>query len=390
MKIALFAKYPRKDGKLKGGVAAVAVGLVKALSKLADVELHVITFDRSLQNVAVETHVGVTIHRLPGSGWPQILDIQFGPGRKRLIDYVMKLAPDILHTHENYGLALGDFPIPHVFTLHGFDSENIMAGDSGNTIICGEELKWLHSKLWAVVERRLLYRLRFIISITPYVRHKIKSYTQAIIYDIDNPLDPQLFEIERHEEPGRILCVGWISKRKNTLAAVQALAKVRMSGLNAKLSIAGEPLDQTYYHKVIDYIDKEGLSECVQFLGHINHDQLFEELSKASILVLPSRQENAPLAIAEAMAVGIPVISSNRCGMPFMIREGVTGYLTEPEDVDLLARHMISLLNDSNLRNTMGNAGRSEAERHFHPDKVAEKTIEAYRNVIELSLNRLG
>jgi len=380
MKIALFTNYPRKEGAVSGGVAAVAVCLVKALSKINDIEVHVITFDRTLHDVLVEKDNEVTVHRIPGTGWPQILDIHCGPGRKRLVHYVMKLAPDILHTHETYGLTIGEFPIPHVHTIHGFDPDTILVN--------GGRFAWFRSVLWGVVERRALAKHRFLISITPYARHKVEPLTQARIFDIDNPIDPRFYQIQRQEEKGRILSVGMISEGKNTLATIKAFAKVRARGLKAALVVAGGNHPK-YYKRIVEFVDQAGLGECIQFLGHIGHDQLVSELARASILVLPSRQENAPMAIAEAMAAGVPVISSNRCGMPFMVREGVTGYLVEPDDVDALAGRITLLLTDDTLRNAMGSAGRREAEMRFHPDKIAQKTVEAYRNVIELTLNRL-
>lgn len=374
MKIALFTNYPRKDGKLQGGVPAVAVCLAKTLSEIRGMQVHIITFDKSLKKVISEYDGNVTVHRLPMSSWPQILDLQYGPGRKFLEQYVKQLNPDILHTHETHGLMLSGFPFPHLHTIHGFDRENIIAGDG--------KLSWCRSFLWGVVERRAIAKHRFLISITPYVRHQIESLTRARIFDIENPVDSRFFQVERHETKGRILSVGWISERKNTLATVKAFAEVVASGLESELIIAGTPFDHKYYEKVVKYIREKSLNERVQFLGHINHDQLLKELSKACMLVLPSRQENAPMVIAEAMAAGIPVISTNRCGMPYMIREGITGFLIEPDDLSSLCRHMISLLTDDSLRRAMGYAGHREAEERFHPNVIAKKTVEVYETVL--------
>jgi len=378
MKIALFTEYPGKDRKLKGGVPAVAVCLAEALSRLSLTDVHVITFDRTLRSVEVDKDGDVTVHRLPASNWPQVFDIQFGPGRKCLVDYLVRLAPDVLHLHETYGLTLGQLAIPHVFTIHGFDRENIKVN--------GGIMSWFRSLLWAAVERKAMPKHKHIISITPYVRARIERLASAKVYDIDNPIDRRFFRIARHEEVGRILFVGWICERKNTLAVLRALAKVRAAGLKATLVVAGQPTDKAYHQKVLDYIKKEDLGESVQCLGHISHEQLLCELSHASILVLPSRQENAPMAIAEAMAAGVPVIVSNRCGMPFMVQDGITGYLIEPDDIELLSKRIALLLSNDVLRNGMGVAGRREAEKRFHPDVVARKTLEVYQEVAASSM----
>jgi len=119
----------------------------------------------------------------------------------------------------------------------------------------------------------------------------------------------------------------------------------------------------------------------VEFLGHVNHARLVQELSRASVFLLPSRQENAPMAIAEAMAAGIPVIASNRCGMPYMISEGQTGFLIDPESTDWIARRLDELLAAPELAHRMGQAGHCVALDRFHPRAVAEKTLAVYRQV---------
>jgi len=374
MKVALFTDYPRKGEAVSGGVAAVAVSLAWGLSRIGNMEVHVLTFDRACRSVLVERDKEITVHRLPATRWPQILDIHFGPGRRRLTRYVRQVSPDILHLHETYGLTLHSLPLPHVFTVHGFDRETILVNHG--------RFARIRSALWGMVERRQLAKHQFIISISSYARHKIESLTSAMIFDIENPIDPRFYHIQREEEKGSILSVGRISEGKNALATIRALAKITAEGVDAKLVVAGAN-DPPYFQRIVETIRQAGLGDKVQFLGCAGHDQLARELARASILVLPSRQENAPMAIAEAMAAGVPVISSNRCGMPFMIREGETGYLVEPDDVDGIAERMQLLLGDDGLRNAMGRAARREAETRFHPDTVAKRTVEVYRHVVK-------
>ena len=116
-------------------------------------------------------------------------------------------------------------------------------------------------------------------------------------------------------------------------------------------------------------------------LGHINRDQLERELSRANVFLLPSRQENAPMAIAEAMAAGVPVIASDRCGMPFMVQEGQTGFLIDPESNEQIAERLARLLDSESLSRQMAETGRRVAVERFHPHAVAEKTMAVYRTI---------
>ena len=71
---------------------------------------------------------------------------------------------------------------------------------------------------------------------------------------------------------------------------------------------------------------------------------------------------NAPMGIAEAMAVGVPVVTSNRCGMPYMVRHGETGYLVPHGDARALAERMLALAADPGLVARLGRGGRAFAE----------------------------
>jgi len=374
MRVALFSRYPKSFDKPKGGVEAVTVVLARALARLDDLEVHVITLEKGLDSVVEERDGQLRIHRLMGSGWPQIADILAGPGRKRLLRCLDELKPDIVHAHETYGLRMGKVPYPFIFTVHGFDHANLIAEAAKHAR--------LRSVLWQQVESHGLARQRHVISISPYVRTMIEKLTDAAVHDIDNPVDERFFQVERRREPCRVLCVGWINERKNTLGSVRAFAEAVAGGRQGKLSVAGEHRDQQYMDKILSCIAGHKIGDRVEFLGHIDHERLKEELSRASVFLLPSLQENAPMAIGEAMAVGVPCIVSNRCGMPFMVKEGESGFLIEPEDTQSIAARLGQLLGDDRLVERMGTASRRIAEERWHPDVIARKTREVYEKII--------
>ena len=373
MKVVLFSRYPEDSLSPHGGVESVTVVLAAAMARL-DLDVHVVTLDRRRDMLDISTDAGVTIHRLPGSRWPQILDILVGPGRRKLVRYITDLHPDILHTHETFGLTLGGIAIPHVFTVHGFDHANLPADSAG--------LAAVRSQLWKQVERHGLSGHKNIISISPYVRAMIEPLTDATIYDIDNPVDERFFNIDRRPQPGRILCVGWLNERKNTLGAVQALAAAVNRGADARLVIAGRAKQPEYLDRVKQCIEENSLGDRVELLGHISHAQLDNELARASVMLLPSRQENAPMAISEAMAAGVAVVAADRCGMPFMVTQGETGLLVNPESTADIADALVRLTGDPELCNSMGAAARQAAMHRFHPDSVAIKTRAVYEQIL--------
>jgi len=374
MKIAMFSRFPRDLNAPRGGIETVTLALVKELAAKNNVDLHVITLQRDQAELEVRRQASATIHRLPGTRWPLMLDILIGPGKRRLVRYLTQLHPDIVHFHEYYGLGIRRLPMPHVYTMHGFDHANILAER--------ERLAWLRAPIWKRIEAYGLSKKRHMISITPYVRRQIAPLTRAAIYDIDNPIDPRFFDIQRNEVPGRIFYAGWISPRKNALALVNAFAKLTKTGLDAALHLAGEVKDPQYAEQIQRTIAAENLQDRVKLLGRISPEQIRRELSQACVFVLPSRQENSPMAIEEALAAGVPVVSTNRCGMPFMITDARTGYLVDPEDPHALAERIQRILTHDDLRAEMSRTARETALKRFHPKAVADKTLDVYRRII--------
>lgn len=88
------------------------------------------------------------------------------------------------------------------------------------------------------------------------------------------------------------------------------------------------------------------------------------------------------MGIEEAMAAGVPVLASNRCGMPFMVRHGETGFLVDPEDKYDIAARLRLLLDSQSLRETMAVRARTHALERYHPQKVALRTRDVYEEAI--------
>jgi glycosyltransferase involved in cell wall biosynthesis len=379
MKVVLFSRYPRSFNLPKGGVESVTVILARALARMADLDVHLITLEKGLAKEMTERDDKVTIHRLSASSWPQVLDIHAGPGRKRLLAKIRLLNPDVVHSHETFGLTMGELEIPHVFTVHGFDHANIPAE--------GRSLAGPRSLLWKYVENRGLSRQKTIISISPYVLGMIQQYApQAAIHGIDNPVDDRYFTVPLEKQNAgnkRVLILGWINERKNTLGAIRAMAHAVRSGASGTLAVAGEAKLASYKELLLREIADLGIENHVEFLGHINREQLESELRRTSILLLPSLQENAPMAISEAMAASIPVVTSNRCGMPYMVADGESGFLVDPTDSIQIGERLKELLLSPELCHKMGARGREIALERFHSDAVAAKTRAVYESALQ-------
>jgi len=116
-----------------------------------------------------------------------------------------------------------------------------------------------------------------------------------------------------------------------------------------------------------------GITDSTQFLGKVNPDTISELLKNASIYVQHSitasngDSEGTPVAILEAMAAGLPVVSTYHSGITQVVEDGISGFLVNEHDVKKMAEKMIYLINNPKKSRTMGENGRRIIKKKYHP-----------------------
>jgi glycosyltransferase involved in cell wall biosynthesis len=369
MRIAFVTAFPDDPDRPRGGVEAVSVTLVRHICAFEDLDVHVVTVRDGRQDAGVRRWEKATVHALPRQGRRKLTGAM-GADRRQVQALVKMLAPDVVHAHDTFGLMVRGIARPRVLTIHGFIHSD--------TLVAGERFARARSLAWRLIETRTWADYPHVIAISPYVRERLAGIATGTVHDIDNPIGAPFFDIPRAEEGLRIFTAAVVSRRKNTLGLVEAFARVRQSGVDATLRLAGSVAEPDYERLVLDRIHALGLVPHVTWLGSITAAQVAEELRRASVFALVSREENSPLGIEEAMAAGVPVVTSNRCGMPYMVRDGVTGFLVDPEDSGDIAARLTAILRDPSLRDAMGKQARGIARERFHPEAVAARTRAVY------------
>jgi glycosyltransferase involved in cell wall biosynthesis len=374
LKLAIVTSFPDEPTAPHGGVEAVSVNLVAALAKYDDLDITVVTTRRNYTNQTSYKWGKVTIHRLPWAGG-SMLGNAIGPGRRQMQKFLWELKPDIIHAHDTYGLLVKGMDLPRVFTIHGFIY--------GDILVSGSRLAMLRSEIWRYFETGGWADQKHIISISPYVRQRLDGIAKGIIHDIDNPVAEDFFDIKRSEKKGIIFSAALITPRKNILALIDAVAELAFRGLEVTLRLAGSLNDAGYVKQVQSRIKQKGLENKVVLLGRIDSKQVREELAAASVFSLVSLEENSPMGIEEAMAAGVPVVTSNRCGMPYMVAEGQSGFLVNPNDLNEIANQLEQILTNDKLCDAMVAKGREIALERFHPAKVAARTRDVYFQAVK-------
>ena len=170
--------------------------------------------------------------------------------------------------------------------------------------------------------------------------------------------------------PPRLVSIGRFSEQKGQLALVQAMAEIVARHPTAHLTLIG---DGEMRGMIEAAISGAGLQENITLTGWLDEAGVYDELTKAQALVMPSFAEGLPMVIMEAMAAGRPVIATYIAGIPELVRPGETGWLVPAGDVSALADVVdeLATATPGQLRE-MGQTGRARAlARHDATQEAA-------------------
>jgi len=162
---------------------------------------------------------------------------------------------------------------------------------------------------------------------------------------------------------------------------VEILFRVLKKGIKTRLVMVGDGSERTNAEHRARCL---GIYEHCSFVG--KQPRIVDYLSVSDVLLLPSEQESFGLAALEAMACEVPVIASKVGGLPEVVTNGETGYLSEVGNVDQMASDAARLLADKKLRVEMGQRARESAISRYRTDVVIPQYIKFYEDVIAKSL----
>lgn len=162
-------------------------------------------------------------------------------------------------------------------------------------------------------------------------------------------IEPEKFNFQPRQafhSPLRIVSVARLTEKKGLDVAVKASAILKQRGGQFQYTIIGNG-DQDEMMR--DFIAREGMEDCVSMPGFKPQEEIRRALSEADIFLLPSKtaadgdMEGIPVALMEAMAVGLPVVSTFHSGIPELIENNVSGWLVEEDDPEALAETLLKL-----------------------------------------------
>jgi N-acetyl-alpha-D-glucosaminyl L-malate synthase BshA len=357
-----------------GGSGVVATELGMALAEMGH-EVHFITYSQPVRLNRINKNI--RFHEVNVSDYPLFV---YPPYElvlaSKMVDVVKYEKLDVLHVHYAIPHASAAYMakkiledegifIPVVTTLHGTDITLLGKDDSFKPVIT---FAINHSTAVTAVSESLkqdtyqYFDIKKDISVVPNfieLASECEQWRERARQEFVTPDEKMLVHISNFRPVKRIMDV---------LAIFQRVK----DEVPARLIMVGDGPER---HRAEQWTRDNGMVNCIDFVGNVKEPQ--EILAGADLFVLPSESESFGLSALEAMALGVPVISSNTGGLPEVNKEGVSGHLCGVGEVDEMAAKSLDILNNWESYSK----GAREVAGEFGIERVLNMYLEIYYRV---------
>ncbi len=294
----------------------------------------------------------------------------------RLARMVRERRIELLHTHTPRSALLGALVarlagIPMVHHVH-----SPAADDTESR---------LRNARNVFVERLSLRGARRLIAVSSSLQRYLRErgYASARICEIPNGV-PMTDRARLRYVPGSELVLGTLAlfrPRKGIEVLLDAMAHVREAGVPVRLHAVGPFETAAYEASVKNMTQALGLQDAVTWAGF--RSDVEAQFRRMHVFVLPSLfGEGMPMVLLEAMAAGLPVVSTRVEGIPQVVREGRDGLLATPGDARELADALLRFPRGEADAEAMGDSGWQRQRDHFSDVSMAARTATVYREVL--------
>lgn len=166
--------------------------------------------------------------------------------------------------------------------------------------------------------------------------------------------------------------------------ALKAFSLLKKDLKKATLSIAGSGPLRLELEKIADSL---GISESVTFTGRLDNTQMADLYRRADLLLNPSLADNMPISLLEALACGVPIVSTNVGGIPYLVKADQTALLVEPGDAQAMAMAALQVLNNSILAANLRTNGLAVIQNYSWPN-VREQWFKVYSDTLRIKIEK--
>lgn len=179
--------------------------------------------------------------------------------------------------------------------------------------------------------------------------------------------------------PPRMIFLGQLGTRKGVDILITSMVLLKTRNVDCQLTVGGGG-DLEGFRKLAA---EKGVGDRITFLGWVGEEAVHDLLVTSDVFVLPSRAENQPVAILEAMARGLPVVSTKIGAIPEQVLDGNSGYLVPPGDAEALADALAKLLTDPRRRQEFGNAAYALWQEKFSLSNTTDIVAGLYTEMVK-------
>jgi glycosyltransferase involved in cell wall biosynthesis len=384
MKIAVLTTDNRQEYRSYGETAPhfgmAPTGLLDGFSKMPELEIHVVSCTQKPMKSPEKLAANIWFHSLhvPKIGW---VWTGYQGCRRAARRKLREIQPDIVHgqgTEQDCSLSAVFSGFPNVLTIHG--NMRLIAQLNKTRVIS-------FNGIAAKLETICLPRTGGVVCITHYTRDAVKDLARRT-WVVPNAVDESFFDVNAEPDPGKIiLCVGGITYRKNQNAFIRALDSIAARSKFKVVFLGNSSKTDPYFAEFIELV--AGRPWC-EHAGFADRASLRKHFKRASLLALPSLEDNCPMVVLEAMAAGVPVLAANVGGLPDLVTHEKNGLLCDPLAPESMRNGVERILGQPEFARALAVTAKQIARERFHPLVIARRHVEIYREVLRepLAKNR--
>jgi colanic acid/amylovoran biosynthesis glycosyltransferase len=233
---------------------------------------------------------------------------------------------------------------------------------------------------WALREK--LRHSRFIACISHYCRSQVMLFSDQADWDrlkiIRCGIDVERFRYtEVRRQVTQLLYVGRLAAEKGLRVLFESVRALLAGGYQFRLTLAGDGNDRQELEQLARQL---GIYERLDFAGYVDPERVREYLRQSDIFILPSFAEGVPVCLMEAMASGVPVLSTYVGGIAELVESEQTGLLVPAGDSSALSQAIVRYLDDFELRQRVSRLARQKIVAAFNLDEEVAKLAELFQS----------
>ena len=245
-------------------------------------------------------------------------------------------------------------------------------------------------------------KLDSVIVLSPSLKYIFDGlFDDSKIKVVENCIDDQFFPTEREvrdklasiELRGkagscnsfRVLFLSNLLKSKGYIDVLQAAVVMKKERIPIEFIFAGTWPSSDEEEFALEFVERHKLNDVVKFLGFVSGEKKRSVLLESDIFILPTyyHYEGVPISILEAMAMGLPIITTRHRGIPGIVEEGANGFFIEPGDSEKIAECVIGFFHNPDLQLRMAKSNIEKARARFTKEHYERSLIKVFDEVLE-------